>query len=211
MNIGSKIKDARNEAGYTQERAAEALGVSRQTISNWENERPYPDIVSVIRMSDCYHVSLDLLLKEKTTMNDTYLEYLEESTNRVKSNDTLTKAILIGVALVVYAMAQYLFWTVTGSPATTTCTFVFKYLLLPLSALLISAFAGRADWWGRGKWTLVAVFSVLFLLVPAVTFASDGAYAYEAFLFPNITYLFVGAAASLIGLFAGEKMRNSRR
>ena len=37
MEIGSKIRNARNEAGYTQERAAEALGVSRQTISNWEN------------------------------------------------------------------------------------------------------------------------------------------------------------------------------
>ena len=37
MEIGSKIKIARNKAGYTQERAAEALGVSRQTVSNWEN------------------------------------------------------------------------------------------------------------------------------------------------------------------------------
>ena len=38
MDIGSKIKNARVEANLTQEQAAEALGVSRQTISNWENE-----------------------------------------------------------------------------------------------------------------------------------------------------------------------------
>lgn len=37
MEIGSMIKNARNQAMLTQEQAAEVLGVSRQTISNWEN------------------------------------------------------------------------------------------------------------------------------------------------------------------------------
>lgn len=52
MEIGSKLKNARNENGLTQEQAAELLGVSRQTISNWENNKSYPDIISVIKMSD---------------------------------------------------------------------------------------------------------------------------------------------------------------
>lgn len=38
---------------------AESLLVSRQTISNWENGKSLPDIVSVIRMSELYNVSLD--------------------------------------------------------------------------------------------------------------------------------------------------------
>ncbi len=38
MDIGSKIRRARINANLTQEQAAEALGVSRQTISNWEND-----------------------------------------------------------------------------------------------------------------------------------------------------------------------------
>ena len=38
MNIGEKIRKARADAGLTQEQVAEALNVSRQTISNWENE-----------------------------------------------------------------------------------------------------------------------------------------------------------------------------
>ena len=46
MEIGSKLKNARNEKGITQEQAAELLGVSRQTISNWENNKSYPDIIS---------------------------------------------------------------------------------------------------------------------------------------------------------------------
>ena len=79
MEIGTLIKNARNNAGMTQEQAAEALGVSRQTVSNWETGKSYPDIVSVIRMSDLYDVSLDHLLKEETSMKKSYKAYLEES------------------------------------------------------------------------------------------------------------------------------------
>lgn len=64
MDIGAKIRDARVKSGLTQEQAAEALSVSRQTISNWETGKTYPDIVSVVRMSDLYDISLDRLLKE---------------------------------------------------------------------------------------------------------------------------------------------------
>ena len=62
MDIGNMLKTARSEAGMTQEKAAEALGVSRQTISNWETGKTYPDIISVIHMSDLYSISLDHLL-----------------------------------------------------------------------------------------------------------------------------------------------------
>ena len=57
-DIGSKIKAAQIEKKLIQEQVAEALGVSRQTILNWENGKSYPDIISVIKMSECYDVSL---------------------------------------------------------------------------------------------------------------------------------------------------------
>ena len=91
MEISTLIKKSRNESGLTQEQAAESLGVSRQTISNWENGKSYPDIISVIKMSDLYSVSLDYLLKEETSLNGTYKEYLEESTNTVKSREKKMK------------------------------------------------------------------------------------------------------------------------
>ena len=42
MDIGVKIKDARLASNLTQEQVAEALGISRQTVSNWENGKTYP-------------------------------------------------------------------------------------------------------------------------------------------------------------------------
>ena len=101
MEIGKKLKNARIEAGLTQEKAAEKIDVSRQTISNWENEKSYPDINSVIALSDLYSVSLDELLKGDQKM----AEHLEESTNVVKSNKKLTGAILLNIILMILLIA----------------------------------------------------------------------------------------------------------
>ena len=89
MEIGKKLRNARTRSGFTQEKAAEEIGVARQTISNWENEKSYPDIVSVIRLSTLYSVSLDELLKGDEEM----IDHLEESTNIVNSNKKLIAAV----------------------------------------------------------------------------------------------------------------------
>lgn len=106
MEIGKKLQEARLGAKLTQEQVAERLFVSRQTISNWENEKSYPDIVSVIKLSDLYSISLDKLLKGDTKM----LEHLEESTDIVKSNQKLLLAVManIVVFLTCLLMAAFL-------------------------------------------------------------------------------------------------------
>lgn len=101
MEIGKKLKNARIEAGLNQEKVAEEVNVSRQTISNWENEKSYPDIISVIALSDLYSVSLDELLKGDQKM----AEHLKESTNVVKSNKKLTGAILLNIVLMILLIA----------------------------------------------------------------------------------------------------------
>lgn len=118
MDIGKKLRDARNAAKLTQESATESLGVSRQTVSNWETGKTYPDIVSVIRMSGLYSVSLDCLLKEEKTVSNNlnYLNYLEESTNVVKSRRRLGKLVLVAAYLVIWAVSVAFFWlAVSGS------------------------------------------------------------------------------------------------
>ncbi len=62
MNLGERLKEARLAAGMKQEELAAQLGVSRQTISNWENERSAPDIGSAVKLGKLYNTSLDALL-----------------------------------------------------------------------------------------------------------------------------------------------------
>lgn len=93
MKIGDKLKNARLNKSMTQEEVAEKLFVSRQSISNWENNKTYPDIGNVIALSDLYQISLDELLKG----SDNFMKHLEESTDIVKSNKKLI--FFIGLAL----------------------------------------------------------------------------------------------------------------
>lgn len=97
MEIGKKLKEARLSRDLTQEVIAEKLNVSRQTISNWENEKSYPDIISVIELSNLYSISLDDLLKG----DDEMMEHLQESTNVVKSNQKLLRAIILNIIVVI--------------------------------------------------------------------------------------------------------------
>lgn len=63
MELGKQIKRYRMEANLSQEELADKVFVSRQTISNWENDKNYPDIKSLVLMSEVFHVSLDILIK----------------------------------------------------------------------------------------------------------------------------------------------------
>lgn len=102
MKIGEKLRDARNQKGLTQEEVADEIHVSRQTISNWENNRSYPDIISVILLSDLYQMSLDVLLKGDKDM----IEHLNESTNIVNSNK---KLIIMGLLNIVVFILMIIF------------------------------------------------------------------------------------------------------
>lgn len=95
MEIGRKLKEARQMRGLTQENVAEKLNVSKQTISNWETEKFYPDILYVLQLSDLYQVSLDELLKGDERM----IQHLENSTNVVKSNQKILLDFICNICL----------------------------------------------------------------------------------------------------------------
>ncbi|OFK79343.1 transcriptional regulator [Anaerosphaera sp. HMSC064C01] len=63
MKLGNHIKHYRNEKGLSQEELAERVYVTRQTISNWENNKNYPDINSIVLLSEIFEISIDNLIK----------------------------------------------------------------------------------------------------------------------------------------------------
>ncbi len=63
MELGKQIKMCRQESQLSQEELADRVYVSRQTISNWENDKSYPDVNSLVLMSEVFHISLDKLIK----------------------------------------------------------------------------------------------------------------------------------------------------
>ena len=97
MDLGKKIMTMRNEKNLSQEQLAEKLNVTRQTISNWENGKFYPDIDSLVNLSKFFNVSLDVLL----SCDDKVLDYLKDSTDIVKSNKNILYAVLLNILLII--------------------------------------------------------------------------------------------------------------
>lgn len=93
MNLGDKLVEIRKENKMSQEKFAEELGVTRQTVSNWENYKNYPDICTIIKISDRFSISLDILLKGDKNM-------INKIDKEVKNNKKY-RIVLITIAVVV--------------------------------------------------------------------------------------------------------------
>lgn len=71
MSIGKQIQTIRKTNHLTQEQFGNLFHVTRQTVSNWENEKNYPDLQTLITLSDRYEISLDTILKDDNKMVQT--------------------------------------------------------------------------------------------------------------------------------------------
>lgn len=97
MNIGDKIKEQRLRKEITQEQLSALLNVSRSTVSSWEVGRNYPDLETIVAISDLFGISLDNLLREDTTMT-------KNLSNKLRWNGRYKKILLvIGILFLIYA------------------------------------------------------------------------------------------------------------
>lgn len=60
--LGQRINELRIAMGWSQVQLAEKLSISKQTVSNWENENIQPSIEMLVRIAKLFHVSTDYLL-----------------------------------------------------------------------------------------------------------------------------------------------------
>ena len=92
MELGQRLKGCRAKAEMTQEELAEKLYVSRQTISSWENGKSYPDIHSLLMMSDLFGVSLDTFIKGDIEIMK---EKVEQTTIKAFQRESNNFAVLL--------------------------------------------------------------------------------------------------------------------
>ena len=205
MDIGGKIKKSRMDAKITQEQAAQALGISRQTISNWENERSYPDIVSVLKMSDLYSVSLDYLLKGEGPMKD-YLDYIEESTNTVKSKTRLSKLLLVLSYLVIWAFNIMASWRFSAGSITEAQAGGVQWLMLPAVTIILPLLIGKNNYWGKHKWLAPIGFGLMFMLSVYASYGMRESLNFNRVDLQTLSFFFIGMIASMIGLALGHAL-----
>lgn len=102
MEVGKTIKELRMDAGMSQDELAGKVFVSRQTISNWENGKFYPDVQSLSIIADIFGTSIDSLVKGDLPMMETRIT--EQDTRSLK-RDAVIYTALLAIALVVMLVA----------------------------------------------------------------------------------------------------------
>jgi len=93
MELNEQIKKYRAEMNLSQEELAEKIYVTRQSISNWENGKTYPDIHSLLSLSSLFGISLDQLVKGDIEIMKK--EINEEEVRKMKQYGTIYTILLI--------------------------------------------------------------------------------------------------------------------
>ena len=93
MTLADKLKEARKNAGLTQNELAEKICVSRQAITKWESGKGIPDVENLKNISKVLDVSIDFLLDEEGVADKTVIkeqinlnEYVKEGKLRSKKD-----------------------------------------------------------------------------------------------------------------------------
>ena len=105
MELGNQIKKYRSELQISQEQLADRIYVSRQTISNWENEKSYPDVNSLILLSEVFQTSIDKLIKGD-------IEIMKEKINEQEIKKLNYYGNIFGVhfAITILSAVPLFFW-----------------------------------------------------------------------------------------------------
>ena len=176
---------------------------------NFISEEKMILIISVIKMSECYDVSLDYLLKGEQKMK-TYYDYLEESTNVVKSNANRNRIITILAYLLIWAFAMIVFWFFTSGSDAMGYSLMFLWIILPVTTFIVSVVIGKNNFWGKGKWAFTIFFGAMYMLAEYGTFKMANNIAFNKLNAPDFGMIVAGAIISAIGMLVGSLCNKKR-
>lgn len=108
MEIGKQIQKYRTELNYSQDELAEKIYVTRQTVSNWENQHTYPDLRSLLLLCDVFDISLDQLVKGD--LDEMKREINKEDVEKLKKGSTVLTIYMALLLLLPVPLAKWLGW-----------------------------------------------------------------------------------------------------
>ena len=108
MELGSRIKQYRAAHGWNQDDLAERMYVTRQTISNWENGKSYPDLQSLLLLGNLFGVSLDQLVKGDIEIMQKAID--QQDIRAVNRNAVWMTVFMALAALSAVPLAEWLGW-----------------------------------------------------------------------------------------------------
>lgn len=101
MDIGSTIRTIRTNHGLSQDQMAELFHVTRQTVSNWENNRHYPDLSTLIKISEEFGLSLDEIVKS----DEAFVAEVDNNKKQLSKLQRIVKIVIMISFAIILAMS----------------------------------------------------------------------------------------------------------
>ena len=140
-----------------------------------------------------------------------YYDFLEESTNVVKSNTNKSKVIIILSYLLIWALAMIVFWFFTSGSDAMGYSLMYLWIILPVTTFVESVLIGKNNFWGKGKWGCTLFFGLMYLLAEYGTFKMANNIATNKINAPDWGMIVVGAIISAIGILFGSLWRKKHQ
>lgn len=136
MDVGIRIKKYREKQNISQDKLAEKIFVSRQTISNWENNKSYPDIKSLMMLSNIFNVSLDYFMKGD-------IEEMKKIIDKEAIKKFNVMGYILGIELLIIATSAYPLFRIDGNIG--IIIWVLLYLITFVTGIIIEKFKKKND------------------------------------------------------------------
>ena len=140
-----------------------------------------------------------------------YLNYLEESTNTVRSKNKLSMIILLATYLGIWAVSLITFWFFISGTDSMGYSIMFLWVLLPVTTFVISLLIGKNNYMGRWKWFFSIAFGIMYMLAEYATFTLANMLSFSVLRLPQPSLLLKGTIISAAGFWFGALTRRRRR
>ena len=146
-----------------------------------------------------------------------YLDYIEESTNTVKSKTRLSKLLLVLSYLVIWLFNIMVSWCFSAGSITEAQAGGVQWIMLPAATIILSLLIGKNNYWGKHKWIAPIGFGFLFMLSVYASYGTRESLIFNRADLQTLTVFFIGTIASMIGmalghaLFADEKSKEKSK
>ena len=111
MTLGERLLAYRNRVGLSQEKLAEKIGVTRQTVSKWETNQSTPDFDKIIPLCEILEITTEELIKGEKEASNSELEEIKQENNKAEKEymqkRNKKKAIVLSISIFLYCIATF--------------------------------------------------------------------------------------------------------
>ncbi|MGG0465296.1 helix-turn-helix transcriptional regulator [Priestia aryabhattai] len=97
--MGDQLQRLREEKNMSREELAQQINVSRQAVYKWENNKGYPDIQNLLRLSEIYETTIDKLIKNDPTLQRK-IDNNQDESRELDDEEMLNPGFYIGIVII---------------------------------------------------------------------------------------------------------------